>query len=218
MGDGDGDFALYDNTRPYELRFDAPLQQYVLKLSGQTLRTSLRDTHARRGDRGAGHLMIGMITALHREQIKAKVRVQLRDPALSAVSIDAALRLSPSTVRRANGQVFFFIAQVLKPNIAYGGHQPIAPVASGTMPSHPQTPILPFSVRPIKTNPMTIRAIRSTPPTLLLMMNSLTQGDGPTSAMRYTQLNLPGYATQNLILVKPYCDNRIKLLQWLNHA
>lgn len=145
-----GDFALYDSTRPYELQFDAPFQQYVLKLPGQTLRTSLRDTHALtattvRGDRGAGNLMIGMITslarevttlaprsavavadsvthilvaglsalpvgqarpvsnltALYREQIKAQVCAQLRDPALNAVSIAAALRLSPSTVRRA---------------------------------------------------------------------------------------------------------------------
>ena len=28
----------------------------------------------------------------------------------------------------------FFMLQVLKPSIAYGGHQPIRPVASGTMP------------------------------------------------------------------------------------
>ena len=145
-----GDFALYDSTRPYELQFDAPFQQYVLMLPGPTLRTALRDTHRLtattvRGDRGAGHLMIGMIsalareittlapasavavadsvthilvaglsalpmdrgppvsnlTALHREQIKAQVHAQLRDPALSAVGIAAALRLSPSTVRRA---------------------------------------------------------------------------------------------------------------------
>lgn len=64
-----GDFALYDSTRPYELRFDAPFEQVVLRLPGATLRTALRDTHALTastvsGQRGAGHLMIGMIRTL----------------------------------------------------------------------------------------------------------------------------------------------------------
>jgi AraC-like DNA-binding protein len=64
-----GDFALYDSTRPYELRFDAPFQQYVLRLPGPSLRTALRDTQALTastvcGGRGAGHLMIGMIQTL----------------------------------------------------------------------------------------------------------------------------------------------------------
>jgi len=39
-----GDFALYDSTRPYELRFDRPFEQYVLRLPGPTLRTALRET------------------------------------------------------------------------------------------------------------------------------------------------------------------------------
>ena len=64
-----GDFALYDSTRPYELHFDGPFQQYVLKLPGPTLRTALRDTHrltatSVSGERGAGHLMINMIRTL----------------------------------------------------------------------------------------------------------------------------------------------------------
>ena len=64
-----GDFALYDSTRPYQLTFDDPFQQFVLKLPGPTLRTALRDTEqltatSVRGDRGAGHLMIGMIRTL----------------------------------------------------------------------------------------------------------------------------------------------------------
>lgn len=66
---GPGDFALYDSTRPYTLRFDADFQQIVLMLPGPTLRTALRDTSrltATRvcGDRGAGHLMIAMIGTL----------------------------------------------------------------------------------------------------------------------------------------------------------
>ena len=64
-----GDFALYDSTRPYELRFDGPFQQYVLQLPGPTLRTALQNTAALTastvsGQRGAGHLMIGMIGTL----------------------------------------------------------------------------------------------------------------------------------------------------------
>jgi AraC-like DNA-binding protein len=64
-----GDFALYDSTRPYELRFDGPFQQYVLMLPGPTLRSQLRtapDLTARgvRSSRGAGHLMIEMIRTL----------------------------------------------------------------------------------------------------------------------------------------------------------
>ena len=64
-----GDFALYDSTRPYELRFDGPFQQYVLQLPGPTLRTALHNTAALTaskvsGERGAGHLMIGMIRTL----------------------------------------------------------------------------------------------------------------------------------------------------------
>ena len=64
-----GDFALYDSTRPYELRFEGAFQQYVLRLPGPTLRTALRDTQRLTaskvsGQRGAGHLMIGMIETL----------------------------------------------------------------------------------------------------------------------------------------------------------
>ena len=64
-----GDFALYDSTRPYELRCEGPFQQYVLMLPGPTLRTGLRDTRGLTastvsGQRGAGHLMISMIETL----------------------------------------------------------------------------------------------------------------------------------------------------------
>lgn len=64
-----GDFALYDSTCPYELRFDGPFRQYVLMMPGPTLRTALRDTQRLTattvsGERGAGHLMIGMIRTL----------------------------------------------------------------------------------------------------------------------------------------------------------
>ncbi len=64
-----GDFALYDSTRPYELIFEGPFQQHVLQLPGAILRSRLRETEtltARKvcGNRGAGHLMVGMIDTL----------------------------------------------------------------------------------------------------------------------------------------------------------
>jgi AraC-like DNA-binding protein len=64
-----GDFAVYDSTRPYELHFDGPFQQYVLMLPGPALRARLRDpgeltATGIRGSRGAGHLMIEMIRTL----------------------------------------------------------------------------------------------------------------------------------------------------------
>lgn len=64
-----GDFALYDSTYPYELRFDGPFCQYVLMIPGPVLRSLLPDTRRLTattvsGRRGAGHLMIGMISTL----------------------------------------------------------------------------------------------------------------------------------------------------------
>ena len=77
-----GDFALYDSTRPYELRFDADFQQYVLMLPGPTLRSQLRAAPALtargvRGSRGAGHLMIEMIRTLATD-------IELLEPAAAA--------------------------------------------------------------------------------------------------------------------------------------
>ena len=62
---GPGDVALYDSTRPYQLTFDSPFQQYVLMLPGPTLRTAVRDSERLTastvcGGRGAGHLMVGI--------------------------------------------------------------------------------------------------------------------------------------------------------------
>ena len=47
-----GDFALYDSTRPYELRFDGDFQQYVLMLPGPTLRSQLGETRPVHRDAG----------------------------------------------------------------------------------------------------------------------------------------------------------------------
>lgn len=67
-----GDFALYDSTRPYELRFDDAFEQIVLKLPGERLRSELRDTEALTattvsGRAGAGHLLLGMIRTLRED-------------------------------------------------------------------------------------------------------------------------------------------------------
>lgn len=206
-----GDFVLYDSTRPYELQFDAPFQQYVTRPTPRGV-SAISRFH-------------GVSTMRHISAASFAIGLPVRRARCGRAN--ARCDMAPSMpgpagrrplARRGDGQVFFFIAQVLKPNMAYGGHQPMAPVANGTMPSHPQTPILPFSVRPINTNPMMIRAMRSMPPTLLLMMISLTQGDIAASSTRYTKQNLPGCTTQTLIPVKTYCDNRIKLLQWFHYV
>jgi AraC-like DNA-binding protein len=67
-----GDFAIYDTTRPYVLHFDDTFEQIVLKLRGEQLRESVRDTQALTatrvsGQAGAGHLMIQMICTLRDE-------------------------------------------------------------------------------------------------------------------------------------------------------
>ena len=67
-----GDFALYDSTRPYELRFDDAFEQIVLKLPGERLRSELRNTETLTattvsGREGAGHLLLGMIRTLRED-------------------------------------------------------------------------------------------------------------------------------------------------------
>jgi AraC-like DNA-binding protein len=67
-----GDFALYDSTRPYALRFDGDFEQIVLMLPGPVLRSQLRASERLtattvQGRRGAGHLTIGMIETLARD-------------------------------------------------------------------------------------------------------------------------------------------------------
>lgn len=67
-----GDFALYDSTRPYDLRFESDFEQIVLMLPGPLLRSQLRASERLTattvcGRRGAGHLTIGMIETLARD-------------------------------------------------------------------------------------------------------------------------------------------------------
>ncbi|HWH81766.1 MAG TPA: helix-turn-helix domain-containing protein [Burkholderiaceae bacterium] len=67
-----GDFAIYDSTRPYTLRFDDDFEEIVLKLHGDRLRAMLRDSEKLTattvsGRAGAGHLLINMIGTLRDE-------------------------------------------------------------------------------------------------------------------------------------------------------
>lgn len=67
-----GDFAIYDSTRPYTLRFDDDFEEIVLKLRGEQLRAMVRDTEKLTatkvsGREGAGHLMISMVRTLRDE-------------------------------------------------------------------------------------------------------------------------------------------------------
>lgn len=69
---GRGEFALYDSTRPYELVFDAPFEQAVLKLPGEHLRAEMRETPTLTattmlGREGPGPLLLGMIGTLRRQ-------------------------------------------------------------------------------------------------------------------------------------------------------
>ncbi|MBI3374544.1 MAG: helix-turn-helix domain-containing protein [Betaproteobacteria bacterium] len=86
-----GDFALYDSTRPYELLFEGDFQQFVLMLPGETLRSQLRDTErmtatAVSGQRGAGHLMIGMMETLWRD-------IDVLEPASAGAVSDSVLHI-----------------------------------------------------------------------------------------------------------------------------
>ncbi len=67
-----GDFAIYDSTRPYVLNFGDDFEEIVLKLSGDQLRSLVRNTEGLTattvsGRAGAGHLLINMIRTLQEE-------------------------------------------------------------------------------------------------------------------------------------------------------
>jgi AraC-like DNA-binding protein len=99
-----GDFALYDSTRPYELRFDGAFAQTVLMLPGTQLRHAMTHTEAITastvsGREGAGHLLINMIECLRRDA------PQLRPESAAAVAdsvghiLVAGLRTLPAAQR-----------------------------------------------------------------------------------------------------------------------
>lgn len=92
-----GDFALYDSTRPYSLRFDGPFEQLVLVLPGPLLRSQLRASErltatAVRGRGGAGGLAIRMIGTLARD-------VDALEPASAAAVSDAVTSILVAGLR-----------------------------------------------------------------------------------------------------------------------
>jgi len=67
-----GDFAIYDSTRPYVLRFGGDFEEIVLKLRGDQIRSLVHNTEGLTattvsGRTGAGHLLITMIKTLRDE-------------------------------------------------------------------------------------------------------------------------------------------------------
>jgi len=57
-----GDFALYDTTRPYELLFDSPFTQWVLKVPRAALRRRLGAPEALTAARVSGATPLGRLT------------------------------------------------------------------------------------------------------------------------------------------------------------
>ena len=129
-----GDFALYDSTRPYELRFEALFAQYVLRLPGATLRTALRDTHALTastvsGQRGAGHLMIGMIRTLAADiGTLAPESAAAVAESVSQILI-AGLSALPAARQRPVSQLAAYHREQIKACIASGLRDPSLSVA-----------------------------------------------------------------------------------------
>jgi AraC-like DNA-binding protein len=129
-----GDFALYDSTRPYTLRFDAEFQQYVLKLPGRSLRTALKDTEqltatAVSGQRGAGHLMISMISTLAQD-------IDTLAPESAAAVADsvtnilvAGLSALPAARKQPMSQLHAYQLERLKASVRANLHDPQLSVA-----------------------------------------------------------------------------------------
>jgi AraC-like DNA-binding protein len=98
-----GDFALYDCTRPYELRFDESFSQVVLRLPRETVTGRLIDSHlltARRidGQRGVGLLASSFIRQLH-EQIR-----DIDDLSLGRLQANAVDLMATALAEQTGGQ------------------------------------------------------------------------------------------------------------------
>jgi hypothetical protein len=61
----------------------------------------------------------------------------------------------------------------LTPKSEYAGQKRKKPVAEGINPSHPHQPTVPFAASATKISPTEILKIRSMPPTLHFILNSL---------------------------------------------
>ena len=107
-----GDFALYDSTRPFTLRFDQSFQQYALMLRGSLLRSELPSTErltasAVSGQRGAGHLLINMVRTLAESidtlapESAAAVADSVRQILIAGLSTLPAAKQAPLSTLRA---------------------------------------------------------------------------------------------------------------------
>jgi len=68
--------------------------------------------------------------------------------------------------------------QVLQPRIRYAGQYPTAPVTSGRMPIHPQSPMTPKMERMMRRAPTITRAVRSQGASLMVMGSCLRRETG----------------------------------------
>ena len=64
-----------------------------------------------------------------------------------------------------------FIGQVFIPTREYSGQKRTTPVSSGMTPSQPHQPTVPVAANAMRTRPMTMRRMRSMPPTVNFMVS-----------------------------------------------
>jgi AraC-like DNA-binding protein len=104
----EGDFAFVDSTRPFELRFEQPLEQVSLVLPHELLWPLLAAPHEFtavrvRGDRGVGAVASGALRALASADatLDMRTRQSLTDQlaGLVALALRAARADSPSATR-----------------------------------------------------------------------------------------------------------------------
>jgi len=130
-----GDFALYDSTRPYTLRFDADFEQIVLKMRATQLQSLLRHTEQLTastvsGRSGAGQLLCAMAhnlrdqaEALQPASAAAVVHGVLHVLAASLQALPACTKAEPSVMRA------YHMARILR-RIDERVHEPTLTIAS----------------------------------------------------------------------------------------
>jgi AraC-like DNA-binding protein len=103
-----GDFALYDTTEPYELFFDRPFEQIVLKFPREVM--TGRNVHIRSaaavrcgGDVGAGAVASSFVQSLarHDGEVADGFRGRMGDQALDCVATSLASMVRSSATQEA---------------------------------------------------------------------------------------------------------------------
>lgn len=118
-----GDLALYDTTRPYELRFDAPFRMIVLMFSRSLLQvpeTAIRLLTGQRipGDEGLAKLIGPFVAGLTRqvERCAAPANGRLSDAVLDMIAAALADELGPGAAA-SNGPRQAALLQRIKSHI-----------------------------------------------------------------------------------------------------